>query len=325
MNHPNLINSLLNYFELGDFEMKLRQYIIKFHMSSISNDELNDDIINILNNKAINKEHEIINPKDRIIINDGVSVGIFGDAAVGESSIAERFTKNVFHDYQTPTIGAGFMSINTSAGYKIDFWDTAGQERYRGLANMYYRNRSVMILVGDITDTLTQKGMISWYKEIMTRGDKTIIINVFNKIDVVNDINQDHEFHEFIMSRILEDEMTTQPILLSAKSSKNIDELEIVLNLSCFLLRINNLLLSLGIRINARFRDKRIKSIIKLIDDDQKDNNPYRVIQSNDIRVKGVLLAKEEMRLRPPDISKNNDISTINGNNNDYKCSCIIL
>ena len=62
-----------------------------------------------------------------------VKVCIVGDSGVGKSSIALRFTRDVFYPRILPTLGAGFMakSITNGSGqtYKFQIWDTAGQER----------------------------------------------------------------------------------------------------------------------------------------------------------------------------------------------------
>ena len=63
-----------------------------------------------------------------------VKVCVVGDSSVGKSSLALRFTRDVFYENMLPTLGAGFLSksINNKKGqqYKFQIWDTAGQERY---------------------------------------------------------------------------------------------------------------------------------------------------------------------------------------------------
>lgn len=62
-----------------------------------------------------------------------VKVCIVGDSGVGKSSIALRFTQDLFYPSMLPTLGAGFMtrSVSNESGQTHNFqiWDTAGQER----------------------------------------------------------------------------------------------------------------------------------------------------------------------------------------------------
>lgn len=61
------------------------------------------------------------------------------------------------HDVQESTIGAAFftqvLSLN-EATIKFDIWDTAGQERYHSLAPMYYRGAAAAVVVYDITNAV---------------------------------------------------------------------------------------------------------------------------------------------------------------------------
>lgn len=43
---------------------------------------------------------------------------------------------------------------------KFEIWDTAGQERYHSLAPMYYRGAQAAIVVYDITNQVSNKGVI---------------------------------------------------------------------------------------------------------------------------------------------------------------------
>ena len=46
---------------------------------------------------------------------------------------------------------------------KYQIWDTAGQEKYRGLAAMYYQDAAAAILVYDITNADSLKGIASYF------------------------------------------------------------------------------------------------------------------------------------------------------------------
>lgn len=64
---------------------------------------------------------------------------LLGETAVGKSSIALRFARDQFLEYQESTIGAAFLTqsvILDGNTIKFEIWDTAGQERYHSLAPM---------------------------------------------------------------------------------------------------------------------------------------------------------------------------------------------
>mmetsp|Transcript_16844 Transcript_16844/g.28908 ORF Transcript_16844/g.28908 Transcript_16844/m.28908 type:complete len:102 (-) Transcript_16844:430-735(-) len=64
---------------------------------------------------------------------------LLGETAVGKSSVALRFARDQFLEYQESTIGAAFLTqsvIVDGNTIKFEIWDTAGQERYHSLAPM---------------------------------------------------------------------------------------------------------------------------------------------------------------------------------------------
>jgi small GTP-binding protein len=113
---------------------------------------------------------------------------LLGDSAVGKSCITVRFTKNLFYEFQEPTIGAAFATYKLELNdrkVKFEIWDTAGQERYRSLAPMYYRGAKFAVVVYDITSISSFTGAKKWVQEIKNNcGDNCIIALVGNKLDL---------------------------------------------------------------------------------------------------------------------------------------------
>ncbi|OII74283.1 uncharacterized protein cubi_01127 [Cryptosporidium ubiquitum] len=123
---------------------------------------------------------------------------LLGDASVGKSCLVVRFSKDEFHEYQEPTIGAAFMtqSVNVDDDYTVKFeiWDTAGQERYRSLAPMYYRGAAAAIVVYDITNAETFQGAKSWISELQNINNNEIVVAlVGNKYDLESNRTVDSE------------------------------------------------------------------------------------------------------------------------------------
>jgi len=111
-----------------------------------------------------------------------------GDAAVGKSSIVERFVKNQFFEMKYATIGAAFLTQTMQLDdytIKFEIWDTAGQERFRSLAPMYYRGASAALVVYDITDKGSFAGAKTIIEELQRQGSADIVIALAgNKLDL---------------------------------------------------------------------------------------------------------------------------------------------
>ena len=112
---------------------------------------------------------------------------LLGASGVGKSSIAIRYVRDTFFEYNESTIGAAFLTMPVSLEGReisLDIWDTAGQERYNSLAPMYYRGSSAAIIVYDITSIETLNQAKRWIREVRGAIDDCPIILVGNKLDL---------------------------------------------------------------------------------------------------------------------------------------------
>ena len=85
-----------------------------------------------------------------------IKVVLIGESGVGKTSIIQRYINNTFTPGITTTGGATFSTKlmkfeEENQEIKFEIWDTAGQEKFRSLANIFYKNASICILVYDIT------------------------------------------------------------------------------------------------------------------------------------------------------------------------------
>eukprot|EP01026_Neomeris_dumetosa_P035378 TRINITY_DN28354_c0_g1_i2.p2 TRINITY_DN28354_c0_g1~~TRINITY_DN28354_c0_g1_i2.p2 ORF type:complete len:201 (-),score=20.60 TRINITY_DN28354_c0_g1_i2:342-944(-) len=112
---------------------------------------------------------------------------LLGEMGAGKSSIAIRYVKGQFNDYQESTIGAAFMTKSVAElKIKFEIWDTAGQERYHSLAPMYYRNAAAAIVVYDVTQESSFKKAIDWINELQRQAKPDVVIALAgNKVDKV--------------------------------------------------------------------------------------------------------------------------------------------
>jgi len=113
---------------------------------------------------------------------------LVGDSGVGKSNLLSRYTKNVFHEDTTSTIGVEFFVKNVTVDdvtIKAQIWDTAGQERYRAITSAYYRSAVGAMLVYDIVSKETFDSIERWLTELRQHSDPNIVIMVVgNKSDM---------------------------------------------------------------------------------------------------------------------------------------------
>ncbi|KAI9595231.1 ras-domain-containing protein [Syncephalis fuscata] len=129
-----------------------------------------------------------------------VKLVLLGEAAVGKSSLVQRFVSNEFQENKEPTIGAAFLTQKTYLEDKVikfEIWDTAGQERFHSLAPMYYRNAQAAVVVYDVTRATSLDRAKSWIKELQRQANPNIVIALAgNKVDLVTDSDQDVHHEE---------------------------------------------------------------------------------------------------------------------------------
>ena len=114
---------------------------------------------------------------------------LLGETAVGKSSLAVRFVRDQFSEYQESTIGAAFLAqsctLDNNEEVRFEIWDTAGQERYHSLAPMYYRGAKAAVVVYDITDRTSFTKAMDWVNELKQQCGPNLIISVVgNKVDL---------------------------------------------------------------------------------------------------------------------------------------------
>jgi len=67
----------------------------------------------------------------------------------------------------------------------LTVWDTCGQEKYKALTRQYFKDAHGVILLYDLTNEESFKGLNSWLTEIRNNSNKSVSISlVWNKIDI---------------------------------------------------------------------------------------------------------------------------------------------
>ncbi|CAH2285055.1 ras-related Rab-10-like isoform X1 [Pelobates cultripes] len=81
-------------------------------------------------------------------------------------------------DFKTKTIEIDETSV------KLQIWDTAGQERFHTLSVRYFRGAHGIVLVYDITNTLSFENIAMWMKDIKSKaGEDVEVVLLGNKCD----------------------------------------------------------------------------------------------------------------------------------------------
>ena len=99
-----------------------------------------------------------------------VKIVLLGEAAVGKSSLINRYCKNTFSESYKITIGGAYLKqeLKLKDGKTIifHFWDTGGQERFRSMASLYYKDASAAILCYDIGNIESLNAIEYWIQEL---------------------------------------------------------------------------------------------------------------------------------------------------------------
>jgi small GTP-binding protein len=165
-----------------------------------------------------------------MIHNDGTPwcLVTLGDYAVGKTSIIKALTNASFNPKEVTTIGMDpFQTTLEYGGTTIDvvIWDTAGQERFRSLVTVYSRRSHAALLVFDVTNKDSFRGIDAKLAAFLALSEtQRIIILVANKIDLADECQVSRAD-----ARKWADEHNVPIIFTSAKTGAGIPDLKEVL------------------------------------------------------------------------------------------------
>ena len=158
-----------------------------------------NDLNNFLNNSARSSvPHEVF--INRIIYQ--FKIILIGDQGVGKTSLVNRFMGYEFQENYACTINADFkiksLSMDEETGAELTVWDTCGQEKFRAMTRQYFKDAHGIVLVYDVNDDNSFRGLSSWLKEIKNNSNKDVsIVLVGNKIDLNDRKISKEEANEF--------------------------------------------------------------------------------------------------------------------------------
>ncbi|MFQ5979157.1 MAG: GTP-binding protein [Candidatus Heimdallarchaeota archaeon] len=162
-------------------------------------------------------------------------ITLLGDAAVGKTSLRNRFMGKSFSSRYLMTMGADISSKvveidGTSVKYQI--WDLAGQARFSAVRSMYYQGAIGGVLVFDVTRKETYNEASAWVQELWNNSGKGIVplILLGNKIDLRGSspegiTSQDGQALSIALTQACSEQGIEIPYLeTSAKTGENVEQ-----------------------------------------------------------------------------------------------------
>ncbi|MFW9876312.1 MAG: Rab family GTPase [Candidatus Thorarchaeota archaeon] len=112
---------------------------------------------------------------------------IFGDAAVGKTSLVDHYLTNEFHENIQATLGASihikFMNVKNTK-ITLQIWDFGGHKNFMFLIPAYARGSSGAVFMFDLTNLKSLKNLKTWLVEFKKISGILPIILVGNKLDL---------------------------------------------------------------------------------------------------------------------------------------------
>lgn len=114
-----------------------------------------------------------------------------GDVCVGKTTIVNRFCHDKFPHTYKATIGVDFEVENfriLGHDYCLQIWDTAGQERFKCIAQAYYRNANIIVIVYDMTNEESLNETPTWLENALAvnRYQRPFVFLVGTKSDLLS-------------------------------------------------------------------------------------------------------------------------------------------
>ena len=120
-----------------------------------------------------------------------------GEHSVGKSSLMWRYAENIFRDpsvYPQSLAGHEFKTIHMMAGdtpVKLFLWDwPTGQERFRPGPAAFFRHKSAVMLVIDLTNPACLDDVDHWLSMMKAQSIPTKLL-LGNKIDVQRQVHRE--------------------------------------------------------------------------------------------------------------------------------------
>ncbi|MHA1672371.1 MAG: Rab family GTPase [Promethearchaeota archaeon] len=157
---------------------------------------------------------------------------VVGDGGVGKSSLLETKVSKNFDPSKQITIGVDFKLIplktDQDDGEKSNFlaMDLGGQDRFQFIHDSYIKGIKAALILFDVSRIRTFFNIKKWYDLIMQENDKTPVLIVANKSDLLSP--EKREDLEYNMEELIKELPNNKNIyghyFTSSKDYKGIEE-----------------------------------------------------------------------------------------------------
>ncbi len=155
-----------------------------------------------------------------------LKVLLTGAAAVGKTSLVQRFIKNRFQANYKLTVGVDILTkdVEFTPGQMatLSIWDIGGQQRFEFIRSTFYKGAAGALLVFDLTREQTYTETRKWLTEIRQfAGENIPFVLIGNKADLLEDVGEVIDRSE---ARAYAENEGSIYIETSAKTGENVDE-----------------------------------------------------------------------------------------------------
>ncbi len=155
-----------------------------------------------------------------------LKVLLTGAAAVGKTSLVQRFIKNRFAVNYKLTVGVDILTkdVEFKPGEvaTLSIWDIGGQQRFEFIRSTFYKGAAGALLVFDLTREQTYIETRKWLTEIRQFSNQNIpFVFIGNKLDLLEDVGEVIDREE---ARAFAEKEGSIYVETSAKTGINVDE-----------------------------------------------------------------------------------------------------
>ena len=155
-----------------------------------------------------------------------LKVLLTGAAAVGKTSLVQRFIKHRFAANYKLTVGVDILTkdveFNPGEIATLSIWDIGGQQRFEFIRSTFYKGAAGALLVFDLTREQTYTETRKWLTEIRQfAGGNIPFVFIGNKLDLIEDVGEVIDREE---ARAFAESEGSIYIETSAKTGISVDE-----------------------------------------------------------------------------------------------------
>jgi len=155
-----------------------------------------------------------------------LKVLLTGAAAVGKTSLVQRFIKQRFAANYKLTVGVDILTkdVEFRPGEiaTLSIWDIGGQQRFEFIRSTFYKGAAGALLVFDLTREQTYTETRKWLTEIRQfAGSDIPFVLIGNKADLIEDVGEVIDRNE---AKAFAEGEGSIYIETSAKTGVNVDD-----------------------------------------------------------------------------------------------------